>query len=191
MKKFILLCMFAILTTGCFSGRSPNSKFFILQKGEEIQPLSSQKTSILVEQVIIPDLIYKPQIVLNGKTTSEIKISEFNRWAEPLPDIIRQTLVDNLQAYLPNAFIKPELYTTSTSNYRYILSIEINHFIGTFNNNAILDVWWTLKDSNGKIKLREKASFSMPIGDTYQSYVIAQSKMIEKLAQQIAQKITK
>lgn len=191
MKKFILLCMFTILTTGCFSGRSPNSKFFILQKGEEIQPLSSQKTSILVEQVIIPDLIYKPQIVLNDKTTSEIKISEFNRWAEPLPDIIRQTLVDNLQAYLPNAFIKPELYTTSTSNYRYILSIEINHFIGTFNNNAILDVWWTLKDSNGKIKLREKASFSMPIGDTYQSYVIAQSKMIEKLAQQIAQKIIK
>ncbi len=191
MKKFILLCICAILTAGCFGGRSPDSTFFILQKDAKIKPISSKSTSILVGQITIPDLIYKPQIVLNEKTTSEIKISEFNRWAEPLPDIIRQTLTDNLQSYLPNAYIKPELYSTSVSGYQYFLNVEVNHFIGTFNGEAILDVWWTLKDKNGKIKLREKASFNTSMGDTYQSYVIAQNNLLAKLSFQIAEKISK
>ena len=189
MKKFILLCTGAILLTGCFSGRSPDSKFFLLESATTTEIISLNKTSILVEPVVIPDLIYKPQIVLKEKDSPEIIISEFNRWGEPLPDVLRQTLVDNLQIYLPNAYIKPELYTTNASDYKYRLHVEVNHFIGEFDGEAVLDVWWTLKDKNGKVKMREKSIFKMPMGDTYQSYVLAQSQMLKEFAKTISTKV--
>ncbi len=189
MRKFILLCMSSILLTGCFSGRSPDSKFFLLESSQTKEVVSLNKTSILVEPITIPDLIYKPQIVLKEKDSPEIVISEFNRWGEPLPDILRQTLVDDLQTYLPNAYIKPELYTTNTSGYNYRLNVEVNHFIGVFDGMAVLDVWWTLKNKNGKTILREKSRFETKMEDSYQNYVSSQSKMMSDLAKTIALKI--
>ena len=191
MKKFILLCMVSILLTGCFSGRSPSSKFFLLESMPPKVVVSTQKISLLVEPITIPDLVYKPQIVLKEKDTSEVLISEFHRWAEPLPDVLRQTLVDDLQAYLPNAYIKPELYTTNVEGYKYRLNIVVNHFIGTFDGDAVLDVWWTLYDSRGYIVAREKTSLTTKISDSYQDYVLAQSKMMNELSMIIAEKILK
>ncbi len=189
MKKFVLLCVGSILLTGCFSGRSPDSKFFMLESVSNENAVSLNKTSLLVEPIVIPDLIYKPQIVLKEKDTPEIVISEFDRWGEPLPDVLRQTLVDDLQSYLPNAYIKPELYSTNTSGYKYRLSVEVNHFIGAFDGVAVLDVWWTLKDKNGKTIVREKSKFETKMDGSYQDYIVVQSRMLADLAKTIALKV--
>ena len=189
MKKFGIAFLSLCLLSGCFFGRSPVSNFFLLESVSSKEVVSSKKISLLVEPIVIPDLIYKPQIVLKEKEQSRILISEFNRWAEPLPDVLRQTLVDDLQVYLPNAYIKPLLYTTDISDYNYKLYVEINHFIGVFSGEAVLDVWWSLKDKNDVVVLKEKTALSMPIKDTYQSYIEAQSQLIGKLSKAIAEKI--
>ncbi len=189
MKKILFLCVSAFLLTGCLSGRSPDSKFFLLEQGKDIEIVSDKKISLLVEPVVVPDLIYKPQIVLKKEESAQILISEFNRWAEPLPDVLRQTLMDDLQLYLPAAFIKPVLYTTDTPKYQYRLNVEVNHFIGTFDNVAVLDVWWSLKNASGKTIVRKKTHLETPIGDTYQDYVLAQSRLVSDLAKLIAESI--
>ena len=102
MRKILLICVSSVLLSACLGGRSPDSKFFMLESDANIV-VSDKKTSVLVEMISIPDLIYRPQIVLKDKDSAEILISEYNRWAEPLPDVIRQTLTDDLQTYLPNA----------------------------------------------------------------------------------------
>lgn len=191
MKKVFLTVIGMSLLTGCFFGRSPESNFFLLSSLKNTDVISTNKVSILVDTVIIPDLIYKPQIVLQEKDSSKISISEYNRWAEPLPDMLRQTIVDDLQGYLPNAYIKPLLFTTDTSSYSYKISVEINHFIGVFDGTALLDAWWTVKNKNNEIVLKEKARFETKLSDTYQNYVTVQSEQLSKLSKQIAERLIK
>ena len=188
MKKIALICCCSLFLSACFGGRSPDPVFYKLTDGINAQTISTQKTAILINDVRVPDLVFRPQIVLKSKKMEEINISEFNRWAEPVPNMIKQTLLDNLTKQLPNAFIKPNNYDVS-GQYNYVLLVEVNHFIGQLKNNAQLDVWWTIKNANGNIVARKRFSDLTPIGDSYQSYVEGQSHLVEKLSTEIAKTI--
>lgn len=190
MKKFILLGVCFFMLTGCFSGRSPNSEFFMMKESLPTSIVSSKKISLQVEEISIPDLIYKPQIVLKDKDSLQVNVSEFHRWAEPLPDVLRQTLIDDMQLYLPNAFIQPVLYDDSVSA-QYTLTVEVNHFIGTFDGVAVLDVWWRIQNKAGKTLFKEKTKLEKEMGDTYQDYVAVQSELMGELSKIISTKITK
>ena len=190
MKKFVCVSLVSLLLTGCFSGRTPDSKFFMMEQVEGNSIISDKKLSIQVEQILIPDLIYKPQIVLKDADSMEINVSEFNRWAEPLPDVLRQTLIDDLQSYLPNAYITPIQYTNSLSS-QYVLNIEVNHLIGTFDGKALLDVWWSVQDGSGRLLFKEKTKLEKEMQDSYSDYVYVQSQLVNDLAKVIATKVSK
>ena len=188
MKKIFLVSLFSLFLTGCFSGRSPNPSFYLLeqQSGKEI---SSKKISVLVEPIKLPALVDKPQIVLKEENSPEVTVSEFNRWGEPLSNMIRQTLIADLNTYLPNAFIKPDNYDTS-GRFDYTLLIEVDRFIGEKKSFAAFDVWWTLRNANGKIIKREKSNFYSSMEESYSSYVEAQGYNIDELTQKIAHKLS-
>ena len=190
MKKFIYASIAMLFLTGCFSGRTPDSKFFMMEQVKGNEVISEKKLSIQVEQILIPDLIYKPQIVLKDADSFEVNVSEFNRWAEPLPDALRQTLIDDLQSCLPNAYIAPVQYTNSLLS-QYVLSIEVNHFIGTFDGKALLDVWWSVQDSTGRLLFKEKTKLEREMQDSYSDYILTQSQLVNELAKVIATKISK
>lgn len=189
MKKFALVCFCSLLLSACFSGRSPNSSFYMLEQLAQ-NKISDKKISILVEQIKLPELIDRPQIVLKEENSPQISISEFNRWGEPLSNVIRQTLIGNLSTYLPNAFIKPDNYDTS-GKFDYTLLVEVNKFIGEKNNAVYLDVWWTVKNSKGKIIAREKSTFETFMEKDYASYVEAQSYNLDELSIKIAKLLEK
>ncbi len=189
MKKLFLVCFCSLFLSGCFTGRSPDSTFYILES-ETNKELSDKKISVLVEPVKLPVLVDKPQIILQEEKSPEIIISEFNRWSEPLSNMIRQTLIADLNILFPKAFIKPDNYDTS-GNFDYTLLIEVDKFIGIKNDFAYFDVWWTIKDSKGKMVKREKSNFSSSMEKDYTSYVEAQSYNIDELAQKIAQILNK
>ena len=98
--------------------------------------------------------------------------------------MIRQTLISNLNEYLPNAFIKPDNYDSS-GNFDYTLLVEVETFIGEKNYFATLSCWWTLKDKNGKIRTRKKSNFETFMDSSYESYAEAQSYNIDELALEI------
>ena len=184
MKKITFVCILSIFLSACFSGRSPDPKFYlfdVLASNKE----SDKNISILFEKIKVPALVDKPQIVLKEKDSLEVSVSEFNRWSEPLPNMIRQTLISDLNEYLPNAFIKPDNYDTS-GNFDYTLLVEVETFIGEKNYFATFSCWWTLKDKNGKIIRRKKSNFENFMDSTYESYVDSQSYNIDELAMEIA-----
>lgn len=184
MKKLTFVCIISLFLSACFSGRSPDPKFYLFDvmasKSE-----SNKNISILIEKIKVPVLVDKPQIVLKEIDSLEVSVSEFNRWSEPLPNMIRQTLISNLNEYLPNAFIKPDNYDTSGS-FDYTLLIEVETFIGEKNYFATFSCWWTLKDKYGKIITRKKSNFETFMDKTYESYVEAQSYNIDELSMEIA-----
>jgi hypothetical protein len=180
MKKFALtLCIF--LLAGCFSTK--NSTFYLLESQGTVDPVTQKKFSIAVQDINIPDYLQKPQIILQAQNSPELKVSEFNRWGSDLQGMLQNTLIEDLQSLMPNAFIKPLMYGQST---QYTIQINIEKLSGYFKEQAVLKGTYKILLPNGKIFKEKTFDLSTPAGKTYGSYVTAQSNLISKLAQEIA-----
>ena len=98
MKKYLTL-LFFMLSACAFTQQS---RFYRLQALADNITISSQKISIGIEEVAVPRYVDRPQIVLVDKDTSELTVSEFHRWGEPLASSITRVLADDISSYIPN-----------------------------------------------------------------------------------------
>ena len=180
MKKFaVAVCIF--LLAGCFSTK--NSTFYLLESQGNAEPITQKKLSIAVQDISIPDYLQKPQIVLQSQDSPELKVSEFNRWGSDLPSMLQNTLIEDLQSLMPNAFIKPLMFGQTA---QYTIQINIEKLSGYLKEQAVLKGSYKIVLPNGKLFKEENFDLSTPAGKTYASYVTAQSKLISDLAQEIA-----
>ena len=184
MKKYLILLLFMI--SAC--AFTQQSRFYRLQSATDNNAISQRRTSIGVEEVSVPRYVDRPQIVLVDKDASELTISEFDRWAEPLTSSITRVLADDISSYLPNALVKPKNY--SMENFTYTINVEINKFDSTINSKATLDAWWTIF-KNGNIVARGRTTLSNTPARGYDGVINEQSKLLNQMAQQIAEKIAK
>ncbi|MBR1649084.1 MAG: membrane integrity-associated transporter subunit PqiC [Alphaproteobacteria bacterium] len=183
MKKYILLLM--IFLNAC--AFTQNSKFYRLQSLSQGKIVSNLKTSVGVEEVSIPRYVDRPQMVIFKPNTSELNISEFHRWAEPLSFGLTRILADDISLYLPNALVKPQSY--SMENFNYTVTVEFNKFDAIMDAQATLDAWWTIF-KNTKAVARGRTTISHDVKGGYDGIVIEQSKLLSEMARQIAQKIS-
>ena len=63
MKKLTFVCILSLFLSACFSGRSPDPKFYLFEAMASKNE-SSKNVSILVEKIKVPVLVDKPQIIL-------------------------------------------------------------------------------------------------------------------------------
>jgi len=185
MKKF-LACFMALMLSGCFFS-TKNSTFYLLESiKEETSPVSDKKISIGVADILVPDYLQKPQIVLQQKDSPELKVSEFNRWASDLEGMIQNTLIEDFQKMLPKASIGPLMFG---QNAQYVVKIEIEKMSGYLGENAILKGTWQIVSSYDKVLKKSDFNLQTPAGQTYASYVLAQSRLLSALALDIASKL--
>lgn len=97
---------------------------------------------------------------------------------------MQRITADDLNLLLPRAEIKPQNFTAQI--YDYYLTLEVNRMDGTWNKQAVLDVWWTVTDSRNKVLKRERTSLSAPLGKTYEDYAQVQSRLLGELSARIA-----
>lgn len=102
MKKVWVILL--VLISAC-SWRSPDSKFYMMNS-KDLHEISSRKINISVARVKVPDLLNRSQMVVYVKDSNQVKFLEFNRWGEAFPDVLQTTIVNDLMAYLPNAYVK-------------------------------------------------------------------------------------
>lgn len=187
MKKIWIFFM-GLMLAGCLAGTTKESRFYAL-KSEQVIPQTYQtsKVSINVENVRIPASIDKPQIVTINPNGVELVIHELDRWSEPLTFMLAGTLADDMALYLPNAIVKNggDVFETFT----YEISIDVVKFIGNA-QEAVLDVWWTVRDKNETKIISKRSTYSENTGPNYVDLVTAQSKLISRLANDISQKIS-
>ena len=138
-----------IMLSGCFGSISAPSQFFTLQTEKDIPIISTKKISVGVLPVQLPDYLDKPQIVLNNGST-QMTVSETNRWIASLSTVTQQALINNMQKTLPDSFVKTKRY--DDDNYNFIIRVEINQMTGIIEKKATLSVWWSvLNNSNTEI----------------------------------------
>lgn len=184
-KAAISLIMF--LCTAC-SWHSPTSKFYVMTS-ENLEAVSTQKKSVSVAKVIVPDLLNRQQMVVYDKDSNEVQILEFNRWAEVFPDVVQATVVNDLMAYLPNSYVTRTYFDTKNSNVNVAIRInEVRAYVG---DRIELSAWWNVYDAKGNLKAKEQKNYeSVVAGNGIQNLVNAQAEAVHKMSLDIAKKIT-
>ena len=190
---YILIGTLLLTVLGCAS--SPPSRFYVLSplsgSAPEGKPSASDRcVSIGIGPIEIPDYLDRPQIVTHV-TPNEIKLAEFERWAEPFKDSFMRVLAQNLSSLVCTKEISFFPWRREIPM-DYRVEMKIIRFDGNPGGKVILETWWRLLSGDGKTMLQSKRSnFSEPVGGgDYKSLVLAHSNALGALSREIAETIT-
>jgi uncharacterized lipoprotein YmbA len=115
--------------------------------------------------------------------TPEIKLSELNRWIEPLPTLIQRALITDLSTALPNSVIGNKTFSGPEND--YTVSVNIVRLTAIPDKEVNLLAWVTIRPLQGPEK-QIKVSESIPVGSSYADIATAQSILIGRLSSKIA-----
>lgn len=186
MKK--ILCVLLVLVSAC-SWRSPSSKFYMMDSSN-LSEISPRKMNVAVAAVKVPELLNRAQMVVYDKNSDQVEIMEFDRWGETLPDLLQTTIVNDLMAYLPNAYIKRTYFDSQNMNYN--VNVEINNIKAYKGEKVILSAWWNITNAKGSIISRGQKTYEIATeGDSLQDLVRAQNEAVHLLSKDIAEDLLK
>lgn len=187
-----LIITLLVIISGCSSTQL--SKFYLLQPMSDTETKSHLRTSkpgiiIGVGPVEFPDYLNRPQIVTRVGS-NELRLSEFNRWAESLEENFSQVLAENLAKLLStdSIFLYP---WTGSAQIEYQVEVHVIRLDGVPSGEISLKVHWTLIDGDGNtILLMKRSNFIEPVsGQGYGELVAAKSRALASLSLEIAKDI--
>lgn len=185
LKKITLFLMIFALSS---CGTSAPSTFYALDfttKETEKVYKTNLSPVLLVASVSIPPYLDKPQIVSRKSNSPQVRIDEFNRWAESLSAAASRVLTDAINKTAKRPYAKPADNAYGTIPYR--LNVELLRFDSVVNEQAVLKAWWTITTLTGSPVYATQATLVEPVGDTYDDIVKAQNALLQKLGGQIGQ----
>ena len=188
MKKTVFCMIFGLFIGGCFGGYSPTSRFYQLQAESNLAAVSAKKFSLGIEEVSLPDYLDKPQIIVMEENSPQMSISELQRWGEPLESMIRRTVVADMALLLPEAMVKSQVLLSE--RFDYLAEIQIVRFDMIAGQKAVLEAWWYLYGASGQTLYRQKVTLEEPIGNSFDDYVSAESKMLAEMSRTMAEIIS-
>ena len=188
----LILGAFLVILGGC--AHTDPARFYILHS------LSSSETDkqvvatlhdvpIMIGPIELQEYLDRPQIVTRV-SSNELKISEFDQWAESLKNNISRVLAENISILLSteDVFVYP---LKRSERIEYQVVMEVIRFDGTLGGHVVLDTHWAiLTGDEGKMLFMKKSSYSRPTGgEDYQALVAAKSQTLADFSRDIAQAI--
>lgn len=186
MRQKIWIVGLCLLLGACFMGRSQPATFYMLTPVSEKQ-LSTESFSIGINRVHLARYLDRPQIVIRPSDQNEMQISENHRWVEPLATLIARTVTQDLKSNFPKAVV--QMRTAALNPFDYVVSLDVIQLDARFNGQADLVAGWTIRNRSGDKIAEKQTALSEPVQQSYDSLVQAQSVLISRLTNQIAQEI--
>ena len=178
----------SLMAGGC---ASQPSRFYLLSalaNTETVSPGTSgqQGPTIGVGPVTLPRYVDRPQIVTRT-SPYELKLAEFDRWAEALDTNFTRVLAENLSILLPTARVVISPWQRATP-IDYQVTVDVTHFLSQVGGDSLLIADWTLLKGEGQDALTSgRSRFSAsPGGQDYAAMVAAMSQTVASLSREIA-----
>ena len=185
-KRISLLLAVSFLVSAC--GFSRPSTFYVLDNSslpsESITLKSADRILIGIEPVFIPNYLDKPQIIIRQPDSVTLTASEFHRWAEQLSDVFPRVLANSISEYM--GYPAAKQINLNRDLFPYRLFVEVLRFDATFEKEAVLDTWWTIMTNSGNVIYRTRSTLVEPAGDSYDSVVLSEQKLLKELGRTIA-----
>ena len=191
-QKHIAIIVLALALGGCLGGQSPPTSFYMLS------PLNPSQTGTLaatadgririgLSTVTVPEYLNRSEIVINLDNTV-YQLADFSKWAEPLSDNLTRVLEENLTNLLHDDSIDIFLASDSSIRPDYRLEVDVLRLDGNLGDQVTLVAQWALlaAEEDDLIVMRRSEYQASAADNTYKELVMAKSRTIEKLSQDIA-----
>ncbi|MGK9167133.1 PqiC family protein [Inquilinus limosus] len=138
-----------------------------------------------VAAVEIPKYLDRPQIVRRSGTV-ELGVDEFERWGEPLANMVQRVLADDLAARLPAGSVVTTSRTLSGDE-AMTIELALGRFDPDPDGTIVLEAQWrVLRKAGGRPKTETARITRRPADDTIAAQVRAMSDALGELADRIA-----
>ena len=193
--QVILVGGLALVSAGACSIKSETapSRFYMLRALPTDASSSATQGAggpvLVLGPVTIAAYLDRPQIVTRG-SGREVKLSEFERWAEPLKDDVEAVMANNLSVLVPTERISvyPAMLPPDVD---LRIAVEVLRFDGSLGGEAVLEARWSLivSDTDEPI-LTKRSRFEQATGGPgYDAFVEALNRALEALSREVAQEV--
>ena len=180
-----------MLLSAC--GTSPPVQYFRLDTiHTDYQRDAMAATVVAMGPIRIPEYLKRPQMVVQQQG-AEVKVDEFNRWAEPLDQAVHRTLASNADTLLDSVVVLA--YPTSAiASVKYRVVGRVDRFDSDQAGTTVLAIQWGIADEEGNDMLPVRRSMyktqATPAGDAA-AIAQAMSKLIAQCSEEMATEIEK
>ena len=190
-----LLGALLIILSAC-TGTTKPSNFYVLSALPESETAvkgagNENALAIGIGPVTLPIYLDRAQIVTRI-SRNELKMDEFNRWAEPLKGNFFRVLAENLSVLLNTVDVS--IYSRRIlTPVNYHVTIDVSRFDVTSDGKALLIAYWAVLGKDGrKILLKKKSILRADAASMdYRDIVAAQNQALSGLSRAIAAEIKK
>lgn len=182
----IVACAITLGTSsGC--GSSP-TRFYTLsalpQGGGPASGIAPSGPMLGIGPVSVPERLNRPEIV-TWVNENMLHLADFDRWAAPLQDSIARVLAENLSVLLPTdrAAVFP---WPSDMPIDYEVRVEVSRLDGTLGRDCSLIAQWSILRRADKRTKGGRSNHVEPAGESYTTFVAAQSRLVAALSRDIA-----
>lgn len=194
-KYYLLFTLFISITViGCM-GTTPKAVYYTLNSIEENKgspsTAAARPIAIGIGPVKFPDELDRPSIVTRSGR-NRLVVNEFHRWGGSLEKNFTRVMMENLAHLMKTDQVMARPWE------RYFqpdvrIALDIRRFDGRLGEYALLNVTWMMyeKDKDNPAITR-RTSIREPVAEEgYDAFVAAQSRLIGRLCQEIAQVLSK
>ena len=189
--RAMLIMIGLVLFAGCTWSSSP-VHFYMLA-----QPLPATSTApsaealrgptIGIGPVTLPRYLERINIVTRGNT--EMEVSEYDRWAEPLNASVPRLLAGDLSAMLDTERIVMFPWAVETTIDRQIV-VDVLRFEGTMAGEVVLDARWrVLGPARQELVLQHSVVRETAGANGYPAVVSAMRRAVSVLSREIAEAV--
>lgn len=141
----------ALLTLGLLAAcaSSPLPVYYTLDAGSSLPPPAGREPSVIITQITVPDWIDRPQLVTRT-AGHQIRISELERWAEPLRRAIPRVLASEMGQLLDSSRVValPTDGQRVAADFR--LSLDVQRLEAVEGVGVDVDLIWRLEPRRGE-----------------------------------------
>jgi len=202
-KPFLLAGVVLLAATLAGCGSSPPTRYFVLSAQPPAQPpatapaaggMAAPRLTIAVGSVKLPDVLDRVQLVhRSGANTLDIDGS--NLWAEPLDELMRRILAEDLSARLPGATVFTAARPIAAVDRTVI--VEVSRFETEGDGHAELAArWYVLGTQDNRPLASHTVTLQAPVqggaagGSDTTARVAALSQVVADLATDISARLT-
>ncbi|MDR6288106.1 MULTISPECIES: PqiC family protein [Inquilinus] len=138
-----------------------------------------------VAAVEVPKYLDRPQIVTRSGTV-ELGVAEFERWGEPLANMVQRVLAEDLTRRLPAGSVVTTSRTLSGDE-AVIVELALSRFDPESDGTIVLEAQWRLRPrTGGRAKTESTRITRRPTDQSTAAEVQAMSDALGELADRIA-----
>jgi uncharacterized protein len=189
-KSFMLVALIISLAA---CSKTPAARFYTLSPlAEEVKgdTLGDSKVISGIAEVEVSPYLDRSEIITRSSAT-QIQLAQYDRWAEPLEDIVAMTVSENISR------LQPAIQTITSpwpeADVDYMLAIKIKRFDSDGTGNIRLDASWGIIDQKQRsmIAVHESSIRRSGASADYDSIAIKMSQALLELSKEIATVLTK